>query len=479
MFRKKLFSAGLLFIFLLGIPNNVTSAAPQYTEWATPATIPGFSAFSEAPYMIADSNGVVHAFHSQRVDTSVEIVYSTWDYQHGWTLPIDILLPPSGEALIKGVLLDPKGIVHLIFSSGDQYGGDIYYTSAPILEAGRVTSWSTPILIGKDSNTFGASLVRDSKGNLYVIYCGSLDGNGLYEIHSKDNGNTWSEPVSIYLTNKDEILPGAVALLMDENDELQIVWSNWKPPQGALAIYYSRLNVTTGEKTMPVLLDGNTADAPALIKNQGTLFLIYATGNIANGIAGKAMRQSRDAGRNWTNATWAFPPVLGGNGPASIVSDNRNNLYAFLGNRAGDCCHGMWYSTWVGDRWSKPRAIIQGRKTSEFDPYSPRAIVSQGNILLVTWWNENKNNGIWYSYAKLDEPGTPLIPLPTSIPSPGSNVTGVPEIVTTVKSPVTSLPEERVLIDTPLVSYQFSNEIISIGVILLLAIIIVLWRSRH
>jgi hypothetical protein len=154
-----------------------------------------------------------------------------------------------------------------------------------------------------------------------------------------------------------------------------------------------------------------------MIKYQESLLLVYATSEVANGVAGKAMKQSTDGGRNWSRATWAFPPLVGGNGSAALVQDSNHTLYAFLGNRAGDCCHGLWYSAWRGDAWSEPQAIVQGPGSAEFDPTSPQAVVSQGNVVLVTWWNESRINGVWYSFAKLAAPELPLVPLPTTAPN--------------------------------------------------------------
>jgi hypothetical protein len=50
----------------------------------------------------------------------------------------------------------------------------------------------------------------------------------------------------------------------------------------------------------------------------------------------------------------------------------------------------------------------------------PQAVVSQGNVLLVTWETDNGvgNNGAWYAYLVLDIPASPVMPLPTVASTP-------------------------------------------------------------
>lgn len=481
MFKKIMLSAGLAIVLFLASAKNVALVSAQYAGWSVPERVPGLSNFLESPYMFADSNGNVHAFNSQYVDGKVSIVYSKWDYEHGWTLPVDILLPARGEAQIKGALLDKRGIAHLVYAVGDQYGGEVLYTNAPIQEAGRASAWSTPSIIGKDANMFATAIAGDDDGNLYVFYGGTLEGNGLYEVHSQDYGQTWSEPETVFLTNGDDLVTGSVGLLMDDNNELHIAWSNWNPPIGAQDLYYSRLDIKTDQRTEPVRLSGGGADTPTMIKYKDTLYLIYATGGIANGTAGKAMRQSSDGGRNWTNPVWAFPPAVGGNGPAALVIDSQNRLHALLANRTGDCCHGVWYSTWEGNQWSKIQAIIKGPKTPEFDPYSPHAVISQGNVILVTWWNESHNNGIWYSFAKLNAPELPLVPLPTPVATSTPGVSVSMNAANTVEPSPAPQPVRTLPPDNSFTSSRSPTELIMLGVfpLLILVTLVILWRTRR
>jgi hypothetical protein len=112
----------------------------------------------------------------------------------------------------------------------------------------------------------------------------------------------------------------------------------------------------------------------------------------------------------------------------------------FFGNRVtegnGETIHGMWHSLWRNGRWTAPDALVSGPYgQAGFDQSNARAIVSQGNILFVTWMSDPgaEVRSSSYSYKVLDAPELPLAPLPTLPPT----VTPLPSATST---PVTPTP---------------------------------------
>jgi hypothetical protein len=61
-----------------------------------------------------------------------------------------------------------------------------------------------------------------------------------------------------------------------------------------------------------------------------------------------------------------------------------------------------------------------------FDPRAARAVVSNGNLILVAWTTDGfaGENGAWYSYKQVDAPALPSVALqePTQIPAATSTV---------------------------------------------------------
>lgn len=496
MFARFLCLVGSLTLLLFAVADMSAWAATPNLKWSPAKQIPGYPSQTEPPFLVADRNKTVHAFHVQPVNNQPAIVYSTWSLVRGWTMPVDILLPPGSvnAFVLKGVFLDAKGTFHVIFLAGDAtFGGDVYYARASAVDAGRTTAWSTPQLVAEKSNMIAAALAGDDKGNLFILYSGAKSGNGLYEAYSRDGGDTWSDPLPMFLTNDRVTYPGDITLLMDTG-VLHIAWTVWRPPYGGEQLYYAQLDTERNRMTLPVLLSRPSTgqlylpNAPTMIMYNNILFLIYSEiTDLTSGSMAKLMRQSTDRGKNWTQPVWAFPPLIGGNGAAPLLIDSNNGLHAVLANRAGDCCHGIWYSAWEGDRWSEPQAIINpGPKTPLFDPQIPQAVISQGNVILATWINEEKYNGVWYSYASLNTPELPIVPLPTQVAvAPVPTTTDAP--VTAVAMPTTTVPQAprlppaNIATEVPVVVESSPSVSIIIGVLPVLAMIFLigLWRQRR
>ena len=86
----------------------------------------------------------------------------------------------------------------------------------------------------------------------------------------------------------------------------------------------------------------------------------------------------------------------------------------------------MWHSNWDTSRWTEPLPVVSGplRNVENagdigFDPSHARAVVSQGNVILVTWSTDPgvAKNGLWYSHTSIESPELPIVLLPTPIPT--------------------------------------------------------------
>jgi hypothetical protein len=158
---------------------------------------------------------------------------------------------------------------------------------------------------------------------------------------------------------------------------------------------------------------------PAVIEYHNILYAIF-------NLSGKIfMRRSLDDGMTWESPVVIFPRHGGVNGSLSLAIDGNDTLHLFFGQRISGSpdIHGMWHSTFIGTRWMEPEAIIKGplivdkQDISGFDPYEARAIVSQGNVILVTWQTDfaSAGNGVWYSYKMFDFGEHSPVPLPTQV----------------------------------------------------------------
>lgn len=419
-------------------PAGTLPATPEATPgsqvsnlaWTPPRPVPGYYEDAFAPYLIADQEHTIHAFNSTLQGNLLVIVYSRWTEDTGWTTPVDVLLSPiKREARLQGVVLDEAGWVHLVFFGGDDLGASIFYSRAPLRNASNAQAWTKPALIGDEAIApSGAALATGGQGNLYMIYHGERDGVGLFANYSTDGGATWQEPVTIFKVEDDEHWPTALQLYMDEETEarpriLHAVWTLVGRSGNGEEVYYSHLDPVTHTWTDPQILaeknEGDyEADWPSLTSFNGRLILVYQDSFPAT----RWMRTSEDGGLSWSQPVLPFNYV-GEYRQAAFVKDSAGNLHMFLGNRTEDAVHGMWHSLWTGNGWSDLIPVIAGPRITDgpleqrFDPTGPVAAVSNGNLVLVTWFTDPGagRNGVWYSYAHLDTPELPAQPLPTPV----------------------------------------------------------------
>ena len=436
-------------ILLLLFVNISQPKAQTAYFWSEQKRIPDYPDFTqEPPFMIADQNNTVHAFnaqplHADEEDSPKAIFYRQWTREGGWTNPNDIIYDTEGGSLdILSVTSDPSGMVYLIFQQGFF---NIYFTSADLANAGNSPSWSLPVLIAAQATHVGigfggvAAISADNIGNLVVIYSGSEFGKGLYSVTSSDQGNNWSNPYPVYLTGDETIVITDPALYLGQAGNFHAVWTTYLDDGSAGAGFYSRLDPNAKVWSEPTALDIPGIRTPDIIEYDGKLIVSYYHANVN----GNWWRLSTDGGNSWSLPSQVSSAHVGTNGRVSFVVDSKNNLYAFFGERINDLNHGMWQCLWTGYSWTAPEPVVKGPQVRDaiggdgFDPRAARAIVSNGNLILVTWTTDGfaGENGVWYSYKQVDAPELPAVALeePTTIAQ--SNPT-VPAESTTSQLPI-------------------------------------------
>jgi hypothetical protein len=298
----------------------------------------------------------------------------------------------------------------------------------------------------------GAIFIRDSL-NLGILFAGTERGNGIYASYSIDGGEEWSHPVSIFNTTNSEMLVNNLQVHQAGSGQIHAIWNEITSGGQGRGIYYTTAMAGTPNWRPPIILaeagSGYGTNTPAIIENNGEVFAFY---NL-NGIM---MRRSMDDGISWSKPTGIFSRHVGVNGSLSLVVDSNGELHLFFGQRitGNPDIHGMWHSVWERDKWSEPEAIVSGPAVADqegdkaFDPFEAHAVVSQGNVLLVTWRSDPglKGNGVWYSYKGLEAPELPIEELPAPIQQKPT-----PDLISITPTP-TQLSQEGLLIqyDEPL-----------------------------
>lgn len=416
-------------LLLLGTVVQIAVAQSSTNQWTEPQAVWGYEDEAEPPFLVADQARTVHALNSRQIDLGIDITYRRWTLDHGWTVPVDVILSPEKDiARLRGVVLDDEGYLHLVFYGGDELGASIYYTYAPDALADRATAWATPQLIGDQAGPVSdAAFVGDGKGALFVVYTGSAEGMGTYVTYSLDGGLTWSETTQIHQATE-FIFPTHYSLALDDAGRLHIVWAEANLAGNGETLYYVRSDENQLTWTEPFVLaqlqeGGYEVDWPSLVYHQDELLLVYQDSSPAR----KWMRRSLDSGASWFEPEALFAGFIGEYGHVSFAKDSTDNLHMLLGNRTGSpAVHGLWHALWQNGHWSDLQPVVSGFRVVSlpgedgFDPNRPRAVISQGNLLLVTWQTDPGAglNGIFYSSAQLNTPELPVISFDEIAPTP-------------------------------------------------------------
>jgi hypothetical protein len=405
---------------------NIIPSQAQGTFWSNLEKIPEyFDGTEEPPYLIADQDHVVHAFNSQPLDlrnnaSPKAIFYRKWTMENGWTLPNDVLYDDNaGSIELVDVVSDQSYTVHLVLQRNSR---DLYYVYNQLAMAGTPASWSSPILIAQDSTSIGpgnaniGTIAADETGNnIVVVYSGSEYGDGLYFVLSVDHGLNWSIPYPVYLVGGDKLVVTDPKLYVGQSGSYHAVWSSFNSDGSGGPGYYANWDSISQSWSDPVELDVPGIRTPAVIEFNGDVFVSYY--HVSSN--GNWWRRSNDGGNTWSAPARVSSSHVGTNGGLSFVVDSNNTLNAFFGERIDDFNHGLWQVIWTGTSWSNPSAVVRGPQVRDviggrgFDPRSARAVVSNGNVVLVTWGTDGFAgvNGAWYSYKTLDAPELPSQPL--------------------------------------------------------------------
>lgn len=440
MIRIVITIATFLAVGVLAVGSSHTAAFAQPPgTWAPDARVPGYLDDTFTPYLVADQNHAVHAFASQWVgeeEPQLAIVYRQWSLEGGWTPPNDVLLAPNGNALIGGAFLDQAGVIHVIFGGSDALGANLYYANAPAVLAGRARAWSYPEPVGWGTiSPASSALVGDEQGNLIIIYSGDIDGYGVYAIHSTDFGNTWSDPRPIFFTYDPKLTPFSLRLALGQGGKVHAVWNVVTDRGVDSALYYARLDLETDQWSEPFTLEQRVQETdffgpsfPSLAVAGSQVVVMYNSGNpeqggtVPRGRPVQRVRLSLDNGESWENPTTPFLRHLGRSGEHTVVVDSNQVVHALFMQRIEltvdgkpSTIDGPWHSEFRNGQWREPRNFL-----ATVAPHDMRAVVCQGNVLLVLWREDPGvgEDGVWYTYMMLDAPELPVVPLPTVSPTP-------------------------------------------------------------
>jgi hypothetical protein len=317
--------------------------------------------------------------------------------------------------------------IHLVFVGG--WGGQLYYSSADLNDAGYSRAWEKPVIISQDITSIGSpNIMQDIQGNLHVIYHSDNGKNqGIFHSTSSNLGVSWSTPGLVPGTTL-----GSSFILADTRAAISptgVVHVTWMwttlelfPPKG---IFYKRSSDfgKTWEETSTVV-DGPYRHPDVAVVGDDEVHLVWS-GTAEDRY--KFSRWSLDGGETWSDVI-RMPQIGGFQGYSGMAIDSLDRIHLGMVASYFGIGDSLIHSIWNGSNWTKPESLIINRIT-ENNPQNADIAISEGNVInLVVMYPINEfpqddfqvsdksyQFDIYYIYGMLDSPH--IAPIPTILPS--------------------------------------------------------------
>lgn len=221
--------------------------------------------------------------------------------------------------------------------------------------------WSRPnrLSVGYGKSSEGYP-VADAYGYVHVFWSESLPDNRVVLQYSRFDGQTWTSPIDIRLTQNNASI-GNISPFVDRHGMLHLVWSEGQsgPVQYMSAPAHDALSIQNWTQPRRFVFPAKTVKF--LVDEDGKFHLLYS--DLSSSTAGVYYTLSDDQGRTWTSPTRLDPDIPSNWSPAALnfAMDAEGGLHASWFYIYLDAVGGNWvryaHSLDGGQTWSAPLTI--------------------------------------------------------------------------------------------------------------------------
>lgn len=466
MKNLKLFYPLIIILLLLSSLGFSGNGALQYQQvsgsWSMSVALSDSQGFAWFPDVIGDTTGRVHVVWSGATVGYDQVIYTNTMDGVKWSKPNDVLAIAQktstySDASRPALWVDQKGLLNIAYGSSKKF-----LAQSPISTAGSAGSWTQPLVVNGNQESYFSSLTVDDKGVLHIVYSENQPSNNcaicyhLYHRASSDYGQTWTDPKDITAANNGSAKPQLIA---GRGGKLFVVYESGiggslGSVQDPTLVQFMASYDQGKTWTPPVQLSPSNVkiskNVTIGLDSKGTLVVVWLD-STSNQVY---YQTSKDSGKNWSQSSsiagiygaWDIYPSF--KDDYSMAADSQGNLHLLMVGKVKDYQNSLslLHLTWNGSDWSDPDEIT--RIVGDV-PEWPRIAVSQGNVLNAVWFvrdqaniwkSDNGHYRVWYARKVISAPAIPtIIPKMTATPAPTSANAVIPTAVlnqdTTLKLP--------------------------------------------
>lgn len=409
-------------LFVCCLFQPLTAQAQLGTTWSSPISIfeTTGQVASTPMALVADPTGLVHLLFSHTPDESIPAGIDYMVLENGqWSDPVNILInPDNSPAQIVRAVMDAQSVIHVVWIGG---GNKLYYSSAPVEQAGSARGWLAPTAIAESLPT-EAGIAVAPDGSIWVAYADATQADAIALVRLRPGAETWASagpPVPAGV----DIFPAEVGLVIDDQGQMHLTWTVVKKPDGwpPQAVYYARSLDEGATWEIRAVAEGDYGQAGVVVPNPDDVHIFWSS---TVGGDGTFHQWSSDGGQTWSPPQ-RFIERGGFSGLPSFGVDSLGNVHYMRGSAV--------YAMWDGSTLSTPRPVttaevcLQGQISCG---ERAQMTITTGNLLHAVF--ETDFNQLWYTALPLDAP---------AVLAPTANPTVTPPLnPSAIGNPPTSTP---------------------------------------
>lgn len=378
--------------------------AQQVAIWSPPISIlrTAGRVASTPMGLVADPRGAVHLLFPHAPDETTPDGIDYMVLKNGqWSDPVNILINPDNSAAqIVRAVMDAQSVIHVVWSGGNN---KLYYSSAPVEQAGSARGWLAPTAIAESLPT-EAGIAVAPDGSIWVAYADATQAATVALIRLRPGAETWASAGPPIPAGVD-IFPAEVGLVIDGQGRLHLTWTVVKKPDGwpPQAVYYARSQDEGATWEIRAVAEGDYGQAGVVVPNPDEVHIFWSSTVRGDGTY---HQWSSDGGQTWSPPQ-RFIERGGFSGLPSFGVDSLGNVHYMRGSAV--------YAMWDGSALSTPRPIttaevcLQGQISCG---ERAQMAITAGNLLHAVF--ETDFNQLWYTALPLD---APAVLAPTASPT--------------------------------------------------------------